>query len=257
MNYLKQSTVTTVMLGPFLDDTDGKTAETGLTILQADVRVSKNGGNMAQKNQSWTCVHDELGYYTTTIDATDTNTLGHLKIMVHESGALPVWNEYLVVTANVYDSLCSTDVLQSDLTQIGGVVQSATDLKDLADTGYNPATHKVAGVVLTDGCTANSDMVGTDNAALAATAVTASDVNAEMVDVMTADQTTEMGVGAPPVAPTMEQMIAYLYFRMRNKTTTTSTLDTMYADNGSTAIMKASISDNGTTFTKDEYISGA
>lgn len=38
----------------------------------------------------------------------------------------------------------------ADMRQIGGDSQSATDLKDFADTGYNPATHKVAGVVLTD-----------------------------------------------------------------------------------------------------------
>ena len=55
----------------------------------------------------------------------------------------------------------------ANVTQIGGVAQSATDLKDFADTGYDPATHKVAGVVLADECTANADMVGTDGAALA------------------------------------------------------------------------------------------
>ena len=37
--------------------------------------------------------------------------------------------------------------------------QSATDLKDFVDTGYDPATHKVAGVVLTDTCTTNTDLV--------------------------------------------------------------------------------------------------
>ena len=34
--------------------------------------------------------------------------------------------------------------------QLGGSAQSSTDLKDFADTGYDPATHKVQGVVLTD-----------------------------------------------------------------------------------------------------------
>ena len=64
--------------------------------------------------------------------------------------------------------------VKSDLLQIGGVAQSATDLKDFADSGYNPATHKVAGVLLVDKTTENSDMVaeapamvGTANAALA------------------------------------------------------------------------------------------
>jgi hypothetical protein len=37
-----------------------------------------------------------------------------------------------------------------NVTQLGGSAQSMTDLKDLADTGYDPITHKVQGVVLTD-----------------------------------------------------------------------------------------------------------
>lgn len=120
MILLRQSTAVTLLIGPFVDDEDGNTAETGLTIAQADVRVSKNGGNMAQKNDGTSCTHDELGYYTCPLDTTDTNTLGQLKIMVHESGALPVWVDCLVVTANVYDTFCSTDQLDVNVTNIEG-----------------------------------------------------------------------------------------------------------------------------------------
>ncbi|MCK4625013.1 MAG: hypothetical protein KAV00_06870 [Phycisphaerae bacterium] len=60
-----------------------------------------------------------------------------------------------------------TIVFHADLTKMGGVAQSATDLKDFADAGYDPATNKVQGVVLVDTTTANTDMVGTDSAALA------------------------------------------------------------------------------------------
>ena len=61
--------------------------------------------------------------------------------------------------------LVDLSVRQSDVIQMGGVVQSATDLKDFADEGYNPATNKVQGVVLVDTTTENSDMRGTDSAA--------------------------------------------------------------------------------------------
>jgi len=172
MNYLKQSTAITLKIGPFLDSTDGYTAETGLTITQASVRLSKNGGDIAQKNESSAAIHDEIGVYGCSIDATDTATLGRLQLWVHVAGALPVWHEFMVVTSNVYDALCGTDVLQSDLIQIGGVAQSATDLKDLADAGYDPATHKVQGVALVDTTTTTTDMRGTDNAALASTLTT-------------------------------------------------------------------------------------
>ncbi|KKK99705.1 hypothetical protein LCGC14_2630050 [marine sediment metagenome] len=54
-----------------------------------------------------------------------------------------------------------------DATALGGTVQSATDLKDFADDGYDPATNKVQGLLLCDTTTENTDMVGTDSAALA------------------------------------------------------------------------------------------
>lgn len=62
----------------------------------------------------------------------------------------------------------SLEPIISDLREMGGAAQSATDLKDFADVGYDPATNKVEGVKLTD---ENTDMVGTDSAALAATAL--------------------------------------------------------------------------------------
>lgn len=103
--WLKQGSSVTAKIGPFIDDTDGKTAETGLTIAQADVRLSKQGGNMAQKNESTTCTHDEIGYYDCPLDATDTGSLGSLVLMVHKSGALPVRHEFVILPANVHESL--------------------------------------------------------------------------------------------------------------------------------------------------------
>ena len=193
MLYLKQSTAATIKLGPFVDDSDGKTAETGLTISQADIQLSKNGGDIAQTNNSAGATHDELGYYNVPLDTTDTNTLGTLKVIVSKSGALPVFADFMVITAEAYDTLCGTDHFTVDLngtpsvnvvqisgdstaadnlksycdgttaqpvnvTQIGGTAQSATDLKDFVDTGYDPTTHKVQGVVLTDTCTTNTDL---------------------------------------------------------------------------------------------------
>lgn len=147
MQYLKQSTAVTLKIGPFLDDTDGKTVETGLAIAQADVRLSKNGANIAQKTEATSCTHDELGIYGCPVDATDTATLGRLQLWVHESGALPVWQEYMILPANVYDSMFSTDKLEVDLLQMGGVAQSATDLKDFTDTGYDPSAHRTQALI--------------------------------------------------------------------------------------------------------------
>lgn len=154
-NILKQSTSVTIVMGVMVDSTDGNTPETGLTIAQADIRLSKNGGAYAQSNNVAGATHMETGKYSVPLDTTDTATLGKVRVDIHVSGALAVWREFTVVPANAYDALVlGTDVLTADLTQIEGVAQSATDLKDFADAGYDPATNKVQGVVLADTVTA-------------------------------------------------------------------------------------------------------
>jgi hypothetical protein len=128
MIYLKQSTAVDIPLGPFVDSTDGSTAETALTISQADVRLKKNGGAWAQKNQASSASHEENGWYEVSLDATDTNTLGLMKIAVHEAGALPVFLDAIVMPANVYESLIagteflSTTGLQADFAISGSTL---------------------------------------------------------------------------------------------------------------------------------------
>ena len=115
---LKQSTATTIVIGPFVDDTDGKTPETGLTISQGDVLLWKQGGTtLAQKTDATAATHRSNGLYTVPLDATDTGTLGQLIVSVTESGALPVRHNYMVVPANVWDSYFSTDKLEVDVAQ--------------------------------------------------------------------------------------------------------------------------------------------
>lgn len=128
MSLLKLSTAATVPLGPFLDDTDGKTAEPSLTISQADIRLSKNGGAFAQTNNAAGAMHMENGYYGVPLDTTDTATLGRLRVAVIETGALPVWQDFLVVPAMVYDSIVlGTDYLQGDVAQwLGATAQAMT-----------------------------------------------------------------------------------------------------------------------------------
>lgn len=103
--YLKQSTAVTIVLPRFVDDVDGKTPETALSITQSGVRLSKNGAAFAQKNDATSCSHMENGMYSCPLNTTDTNTLGLLTVAAAPTGALPAERTYLVVPANVYDSL--------------------------------------------------------------------------------------------------------------------------------------------------------
>lgn len=102
--FLRGNTATTIKLGPFLDATDGNTPETALTISQADVRLSKNSGDIAQKNDATACTHDELGKYDCPLNATDLNTYGRLDVTVAEAGALYVDDFYWVLPEPIYDS---------------------------------------------------------------------------------------------------------------------------------------------------------
>lgn len=97
---LQQSTPVDVLIGPFVDKTDGATAETGES---PSVKLSKNGQTMAAKNDITTPVHDADGYYNCELDATDTNTCGNLVLTVAASAnALPVRHEFQVVDENTW-----------------------------------------------------------------------------------------------------------------------------------------------------------
>ena len=108
MEILKQSTAVTKKMGPFLDSADGDTEKTALTIAQADIRLSKNGGAFAQSHNAAGATHDEHGYYGVPLDTTDTAALGSLRVAIHVAGALAVWQDFLVVPAAVYNALAGS-----------------------------------------------------------------------------------------------------------------------------------------------------
>src|SRR5690606_35899188 len=106
---LKQSTATVVLIGPFLDADDGVTPETGLTVGSIDVDVykgvTKSDLTITASGGQNDMVHVANGFYSLELTATDTNTLGRLVVTANIAGALPVWHEFVVLPANVYDSL--------------------------------------------------------------------------------------------------------------------------------------------------------
>lgn len=132
MNYLRQSTASQeITIGPFLDDTDGKTAETALTIANTNLKIWKAGAITLASKNSGGATHISGGIYYAVLDATDTDTLGSGSIYCQVSGALPCVVRFTVLPANVFDSLVSgADLLQVDTTQVGGTTATPTD--DLA-----------------------------------------------------------------------------------------------------------------------------
>lgn len=143
--HLKQSTASqSVIIGPFVDDTDGKTAETGLTISNTDIKLSKNGATLASKN-SGGGTHDADGYYAITLDATDTNTVGRLQLSVRETGALPVYHEFEVLEEAIYDALYGASATGALPVSSGGITSSsfgagAINAAAIADAAIDRAT---------------------------------------------------------------------------------------------------------------------
>lgn len=96
------------------------------------------GGNLAQLNS-------KTGLYTARVQLTTASGF--------EAG-----KDYFIHVEATVDSVAAgelfmfrvVDVPTVDVTSLGGSTQSATDLKDFADAGYDPSAHKVQGVVLTD-----------------------------------------------------------------------------------------------------------
>jgi len=169
-NFADNSTVY-CMFNTF-DSNDPSASVTITNLINTDVHIHKNDG-LTQRNNA--------AGITVSVDFDGITGSHMLKIDTNDNTVVGFWvtgADYFVriegttvdaATLNVVIAHFSIENRFADVnvTQLGGVVQSLTDLKDFADAGYDPATNKVQGVVLVDTTTSNSDMRGTNSAALA------------------------------------------------------------------------------------------
>jgi hypothetical protein len=113
MKFLKQSTSAVVPMGPFLDKTDGVTLKADATCITdidhatTGIFLIKNGGTGAIRHQNVTAsVADAYGMMLVTLDTTDTNTLGRLRLCFAKAATyVPVWEDFQVLPAAVFDAL--------------------------------------------------------------------------------------------------------------------------------------------------------
>lgn len=130
---LKQSTAVVIPFGPALLPADGLTLVTSLVSAidnaATGIMLSKNGGAKAVRHATVTAsTYDAYGDYRVTLDTTDTNTLGSLRAaFANNTGVLPIWQDFEVVPANVYDSqIGSTSTfLKADIAAINTVTADA------------------------------------------------------------------------------------------------------------------------------------
>jgi len=224
MRYLKQSTTATVILGPFVDKDDGVTPETALT---PTVRVSKNAGAFANRSSASSIAHMENGYYSVPLNATDTGTLGRVRLTVTSSANhLPVYEDFMIVPANVYDSLIGgNDSLEVDATAISGSATAANNVE--------------------------ANIANLDASIAGLNDISVSDVATEIADALGTDTIAELS-SIPGSTPTLKQAVMLLYMSLRNSETASSSTATIKKDDGTT-VGSATLSDSAGTFTKGKY----
>ena len=195
--YLRQSTAQAIRFGPFLDSTDGVTPETGLTIAQADMRISKDGQNYVQTTETSSATHDEAGWYSTGLTSGDTDTAGIMKLQVAVAGAIPVWETYFVLTATAYDALQT-----GTFNNLGGTAQTADHTAGIAaipTTAMRGTDSAALATVCTETRLAELDAgnLPTDIAAIPTTAMRGTD-SAALATVCTETRLAELDSGNLP-----------------------------------------------------------
>lgn len=150
-------------------------------------------------------------------------------------------------TVNIY-----TDTQQL-ITDVGS---NTTHLTQIKGTGWVAADNLAE--IAEDVAGLNGEaMRGTDSAALATSVsalndLSAAEVNAEVLDVLTTDTFAEPS-SVPAATASLKDMIHWVYTLGRNKMTQTGTTSTLRNDADSGNIATSTVSDNGTTFTRGEY----
>ncbi|MFH1012104.1 MAG: hypothetical protein V1784_12840 [bacterium] len=145
MMWLRQSTISIITFGPVLDFADGVTLEvaagiiTSLDAAATGIMLSKNGGTLAVREQGANFVattYDAHGCFKVSLSAIDTGTLGRLRVIHTEPATyLPVWQDFMVVPQQVWDSLFGADKLD-----VAVVEQANIDFGALQKVSLNAAT---------------------------------------------------------------------------------------------------------------------
>jgi hypothetical protein len=215
---LRQSTLRVVQVCGVVAVGDGFTPVTTLALGAADEAEAIRAGTATLdiSGATFAAVTGADGCYSLTLDATATNTVGDLTVVLQDDSLiLPMREKFIVYEENVYDSifaaagdlgtiLNATSTLASitalndisaaqvnievdtALTDYNGPTSAEFDARTLLSAAYfDPSTDTVGNVTLVATTTSNIDMRGT-NAAATAAALATVDTNVDSILVDTA-----------------------------------------------------------------------
>jgi hypothetical protein len=142
MRCLKTNTAVRLVVGPFVSITNGYTLKTGLTVTEIAMSLwhEHDDGSAPTKTidgvaftvaDGGTNDMRELasGYYDIEITAVQTNFVGRAKFQIYDIDKIvPYFEDWIVLPAQVFDSLLGTDLLDVNTAQINGQGQTAGDV---------------------------------------------------------------------------------------------------------------------------------
>lgn len=225
---------------PILDaDGDLVTGATGL-----DSEVSKDGGTFADCTNEATEIATNSGVYYLDLTSTEMNA-DTVAVIVKTSTSGAKTTVLVMYPEEAGDIRVNVTAISDDSTAADNA-EAAFD-----GTGYNVG----GGSVVAASVTGNVGGNVTGSVGSLATQAKA-DVNAEVVDCLNVDTYAEPGQGAPAATASIVTKLGFIFKAFRNKVTQTSTAYSLFADDATTVDQKATVSDDGTTFTRSELASG-
>lgn len=237
--FLKADTQQIVTIGPSLAVADGYTMDTTLAISTADeANLLKYGGTTVVDlaTRTWNAVSNGDGYFSLTLIASDLDTEGMIRIMIEdESVCYPIVADFMVVNANIYDSLfgAGTVYLKTDIAKwlTQAVTADASNVPDVNVASFDAAADFGAGLK--------------------------ADINAEVLDVIAVDQQTAWVTAGNPLpsdTPTMLEMLQFIYYvgRGRYKIVWDGDSVDVYDDNDA-KMFSASLSAIATALTEGKF----
>jgi hypothetical protein len=180
MYELKTNTAVRIAVGPLVDPTDGKTAETSLTVtgMTVDILQMDNDGTAVNRtsfsptasggnNDMIHITDDAVGMYDLELTAAQLNYLGNMRLVFYDvDGFLVHWIDLQVVSAAYFDWKYGTTIPNVNVTQISGDGTAADNAELFFDgTGYAGGTTKLDVNVVT----------------IANNAITAASINADAI----------------------------------------------------------------------------
>jgi len=216
------------------------TIDMGAAVGATNLSVRKWSGGITLNNlASGDVVTLEGTFGTVTLNGADAS--------VEIRGIAKAVTNNLTGTPTVNDDTLKADSLESILVDTGTTIPATLGSPAGADMSTDiAAIDTVVDAVLVDTGTTIPASISALND------ISAADVNAQMLDVMVTDTFAELA-SIPAATASLKDKITFLYMLARNQVEQTSTTRTIRADDTTTAVGTATVSDDGTTYTDGEY----